>query len=148
MAIRLLLFDTSILIPMIREKTYEDLFQRALQAGRARLSSVVMQELYAGTRTPSDKKNYDRLNRTFLSQGHMIVPNHDDWILSGILLAQYQQRYGAVEPQDHINDILIALSAVRASATLVTENTIDMERWQKMLRRSGKLLNILAPRKP
>jgi hypothetical protein len=42
---------------MIRVGIYEDLFQRALRSGRARLSSVVMQELYAGAQTPADKKD-------------------------------------------------------------------------------------------
>ena len=147
MLVRPLLFDSSVLIPMIRVGIYEDLFQRALRSGRARLSSVVMQELYAGAQTPADKKDYDGINRAFLSRGYMVTPAHDDWTLSGVLLAQYQQRYGAVEPRDHINDILITLCAVQVNAALVTENTTDMERWQKMLRRSRKVFSILAVRR-
>lgn len=138
------LFDTSVLIPMIRGEAYEDLFRRALRTGRARMSSVVMQELYAGARTAADKKNYDGINRAFLSRGYIVTPDHDDWTLSGVILAQYQQLYGEVEPQDHIPDILIALCAVKVNAELVTENVVDMERWRKMLRRSRKRLNILA----
>jgi len=140
--VRLLLFDTSVLIPMIRVGTYEDLFQRALRSGRVRLSSVVMQELYAGAQTPADKKDYDGINQAFLRRGYIVTPKHEDWTLSGVLLAQYQQHYGAVEPQDHINDILIALCAVQVNAALVTENTTDMNRWQKMLRRSGRVLSL------
>jgi hypothetical protein len=52
-----------------------------------------------------------------------------------------------VEPRDHINDILLALCAVQVNAALVTENTTDIERWQKMLRRSGKVFGILAVRR-
>ena len=74
----------------------------------------------------------------------MVTPNHDDWVLSGVLLARYQQRYGRVEPRDHINDILIALCAVRANAVLVTENVVDMERWRRMLGRSRKTFSIQA----
>jgi predicted nucleic acid-binding protein len=127
---------------MIRGEAYEELFQRALRSGRARLSSVVMQELYAGAHTPADKKDYDAINRSFLSRGYMITPTHDDWTLSGILLARYQQRYGAVEPRDHINDILIVLCAVNTTADLVTQNETDMTRWQAMLRRAGKRLSL------
>lgn len=141
---RVFLFDTSVLIPMIRGEAYEDLFQRALRTGRARLSSVVMQELYAGARTAADKRNYDGINQAFVGRGYMITPTHDDWTLSGILLSRYQKLYGEVEPRDHINDILITLSAVRANAELVTENAVDMERWQKMLRRAGKKLSLIA----
>ena len=97
---------------MIRGEAYEELFQRALRSGRARLSSVVMQELYAGAQNPADKKDYDWINRSFLSRGYMITPSHDDWTLSVTLLARYQQRYGEVDPRDHINDILIVLCAV------------------------------------
>jgi predicted nucleic acid-binding protein len=141
--VRPVLFDTSILIPMIRGEAYETLFQGALRTGRARLSSVVMQELYAGARTPADKRDYDEINRAFLNRQY-IVPHHEDWILSGILLARYQRLYGDVEPRDHINDILIAICAVKTNATLVTENTDDMKRWQRMLRRVGKNLLLMA----
>lgn len=142
--LRPLLFDTSIMIPMIRGEAYEDLFQRALRSGRARLSSVVLQELYAGAQTPADKRDYDAINRAFLSRGYLVTPDHDDWTTSGVILARYQQRYGHVEPRDHINDILITLCAVKIDAELVTENATDMERWKKMLRQAGKKLSSLA----
>lgn len=141
---RPLLFDSSVLIPMIRGEAYEELFQRALRTGRARLSSVVMQELYAGARTRADKRNYDGINQAFVRRGYVVTPSHEDWTLSGVLLAQYQQRYGDVEPRDHINDLLIALGAVRAAAELMTENVTDMERWRKLLGRSGKTFSLQA----
>ena len=139
---RPLLFDTSIMIPMIRGEAYEDLFQRALRSGRARLSSVVMQELYAGAQSPADKHDYDAINRSFLRRGYMVTPSHDDWTLGGVLLARYQRRYGAIEPRDHINDILIVLCAVNANADLVTENAVHMRRWKEMLRRAGKKVSL------
>jgi predicted nucleic acid-binding protein len=71
--LRPLLFDTSVMIPMIRGEAYEDLFQRALRSGRARLSSVVLQELYAGAQTPADKKDYDAINRAFRGRGYMAL---------------------------------------------------------------------------
>ena len=123
---RPLLFDSSVLIPMIRGEAYEELFQRALRTGRARLSSVVMQELYAGARTRADKRNYDGINQAFIRQGYVVTPSHEDWTLSGVLLVRYQQRYGELEPRNHINDLLIALGAVRAGAELVTENVADI----------------------
>jgi len=141
---RLQLFDTSVLIPTIREAAYEDLLRQALRAGRARISSVVMQELYAGARTPADKKSCDGINRAFMSRGYMVTPDHEDWTLGGITLARYQQLHGGVEPRDHINDILIALCAAKVNAELVTENAADKDRWRRMLRRSGKVLHVLA----
>jgi len=130
---------------VIRGQAYETLFERALRTGRARMSSVVMQELYAGALTPTDKTNLDGINRAFLARGQTVTPDHDDWTWAGVMLARYQRIYGEVEPRDHINDILIALCAVKVNAELVTENAGDMERWRKMLRRAGKALHILAP---
>ncbi len=118
---------------MIRGEAYEDLFRRALRGGRARMSSVVMQELYAGARAPGDKRDLDAINRAFVSRGYVVSPEHHDWILAGLLLARYQRLKGVVEPRDHINDILIVLDASKLGADLVTENPIDMERWRKML---------------
>jgi len=108
------------------------------------MSSVVMQELYAGARTRADKNNYDGINRAFLGRGYMITPGHEDWTLGGVILARYQQLHGEIEPRDHIHGLLIALCAATAKAELVTENAADMERWRKMLGRLGKLLQILA----
>jgi len=101
-AFRPVLFDTSVMIPMIRGEAYEELFQRALRNGKARLSSIVMQELYAGALHPADKKDYDAINRLFVNRGYMVTPTHDDWTMSGIMLARYQERFGKVEPRDHI----------------------------------------------
>jgi predicted nucleic acid-binding protein len=130
---RLQLFDASVLIPMIRGQAYEILFHRALRGGRARMSSVVMQELYAGARAPGDKKNLDGIHRAFFSRGYLVTPTHEDWVMAGIVLARYSRREGAVEPRDHINDILIVLNASSLGAELITENPRDMERWRKML---------------
>lgn len=144
MVLRPLLFDASVLIPLIRGEAYEDLFRRALRSGRARMSSVVMQELYAGAHTPADKRDYDAINQAFVNRGYIVTPDHADWTASGVLLARYQRLYGEVEPRDHINDILIALCAVQVNASLVTENATDMRRWQRMVRRGGKVLTLLA----
>lgn len=132
--IRPLLFDASVLIPMFRGVAYEDLFQRALRSGRARFSSVVMQELYASALAQADKRDDDVINRAFSRHGYMLTPDHNDWTGNRIILARYQQRYGALEPRDHINDILIVLSAAKAHAELITENDAHRTRWREMLR--------------
>jgi len=74
-------------------------------------------ELYAGTRTRADKRDLDRMVAA----------------LSG---------NGAIEVREHANDVLIALSASRAGAELVTVNREDMERWQGMLKRSRRRLSL------
>jgi predicted nucleic acid-binding protein len=130
------------MIPVVRREAYERLFRKALRTGRARLSSVVMQELYAGALTRADKRDYDRINRAFVVRSYMLTPGHEDWVLAGILLAQYRNRYGNVEPRHHINDVLIAITASRAGAELITENGADMNRWKALLKRMGRHLNV------
>ncbi|MGH9324573.1 MAG: type II toxin-antitoxin system VapC family toxin [Vicinamibacteria bacterium] len=137
------LFDTSILIPLIRGEAYEELFRRALRRGRARMSSVVIQELYAGARTAADKRDLDAIDRAFLNLGYMLTPDHADWVRAGVILARYQRRHGSLDPRKHINDLLILLCAVKGEADLVTENAADMERWGRLLNR-GRGLRIVG----
>jgi predicted nucleic acid-binding protein len=141
------LFDTSALIPMVRGEAYEELFLRSLRTGRARMSSVVMQELYAGARSRGDKRDLDEIHRWFTIQRYVVNPEHADWVHAGLMLARYQRLHGSVEPKDHINDILIVLDAVRVGADLVTENGDDMERWRKLLPFARRALRIQVVRR-
>ena len=144
---RLQLFDTSILIPMVRGEAYEELFRRALRSGRARMSSVVMQELYAGAYSSGDKRDLDGIHQMFKTRGYVVTPGPDDWVQAGLLLARYQRLRGSVEPRDHINDVLVVLDAAKLGADLVTENGGDMERWRKLLRPSRRALRIQVVRR-
>lgn len=64
-----LLFDTSVLIPLINTGQHEEVFRRAIRSGRALLCSVVLQELYAGTSDRAAKRDLDRLDRSFAAAG-------------------------------------------------------------------------------
>jgi len=111
------LFDSSVLIPWLRSRRYDEVVTAALASRRFLLCTVVWMELYAGTRTRADKRDLDRMVAA----------------LSG---------NGAIEVREHANDVLIALSASRAGAELVTVNREDMERWQGMLKRSRRRLSL------
>lgn len=108
------------------------------------MSSVVMQELYAGARSNADKRDLDGINRAFSSRGYVVTPEHIDWVAAGIVLARYQHHHGRFAPGDHINDILIVLGAAKLDADLVTENAEDMERWRRMLRGRTKQFRVLG----
>jgi len=45
----------------------------------------------------------------------------------------------------HFRDLLIALEASRADATLVTENLDDFERWKSLLQSADKRLKLFSP---
>jgi predicted nucleic acid-binding protein len=102
------------------------------------LSAVVAMELYAGTRSRGDKQDLDRMVQALTGVGRVVSLEPEDFSTAGQLAATYSRRYGQITLRDHANDILIALGAWRARAELFTVNRQDMERWQQLLRRSGK----------
>jgi predicted nucleic acid-binding protein len=101
-------------------------------------------ELYVGTRSRGDKQDLDRIVRALTSVGRVVSPEPEDFYTAGQMVATYTRRYGQIALRDHAQDILIALGAWRARAELVTVNRQDMERWQRLLRRTGKHVTIRA----
>lgn len=140
-------FDTSIYIPYFRGEAYRNLVESETRRGRNRVSSVVLQELYAGTRSPADKRLLDNLNQAFAARGLLLTPGHDEWVLTGQLLNQYGRRHGFVTPRHHVADILILLSTVRSGAVLITENVQDFSAWLKLLRRRRVSATVVGVRR-
>ncbi len=66
--------DTTVLIPLLRDPRRLPTFQRAFATGRIWLSSVVMGELYAGTRSPDDALYVDRLMAAIDRRQRLLVP--------------------------------------------------------------------------
>lgn len=118
-----------------------------MRHGRVWLSSVVLQELYAGTRSLQDRRDVDQIRHAFAMQERILTPTADDWTLAGLLLARYSRSYGTIKPSDHLPDVLIAVSASSAGLPLVTENDHDMRTWQTLLAKHGRRLKIIALRR-
>lgn len=131
----LLLFDTSLYIPYLRGEAYSELIEGAIRSGQIRLSSVVLAELYAGTRSARDKADLDATLRAYSSLGFIAVPTAQDWARAGQMLRRYNRLYGAIEPRDHMNDVLILLCGAALQAEVVTENMAHFARWATLLRR-------------
>jgi len=138
------LFDSSVLIPWLRTRHYDALVTTAFVSRRFLLSTVVWMELYIGTRSRGDKQDLDRMVRALTSVGRVVSPEPEDFYTAGQIVATYTRRYGQIALRDHAQDILIALGAWRARAELFTVNRQDMERWQRLLRRTGKHVTIRA----
>jgi predicted nucleic acid-binding protein len=138
-------FDTSIYIPYFRREAYRSLIEAQTRRGRNRLSSVVIQELYTGTRSPTDKRLLDELNRAFTSRGYVVTPEHEEWVLAGQLLNQYCRRHGFLDPRSHVADVLILISALRVGAVLITENVRNFAMWLRLMGRrrlAGAVLGV------
>lgn len=120
------LFDTSIYITALRLGPEATLgLRRIVASGPVWLSSVVLEELYAGVSKRS-RQVVERLERDFQRARRILVPNLTDWTQTGkvlALLATYD--YEQVGKGRLTNDSLIAMSAGRLGITVLTANARD-----------------------
>jgi predicted nucleic acid-binding protein len=124
------LLDTSIYITALRAGDDAVLKLRRFTPGApVWLSSVVLEELYAGVR-PRDSRIVERLERDFDKAGRMLVPNLSDWTHTGKLLARLAAKYDyeQIEQARLTNDALVAMSAARRGITVITANERDFGR--------------------
>ena len=124
------LLDTSIYITALRAGDDAVLkLRRFTPRAPLWLSSVVLEELYAGVK-PRDFRIVERLERDFDKAGRMLVPNLSDWTLTGKLLARLAAEYGyeQIGQARLTNDALVAMSAVRRGITVITANERDFGR--------------------
>jgi predicted nucleic acid-binding protein len=138
----LVLFDTSIYIPHLRGEAYAALLEEAVRRGSVRLSAVVLGELYAGTRSAQDKADLDVVLRAYQSLGFLVTPQTTEWVQAGQVIRRYSRLYGALEPREHLNDVLILLSGAMSGAEVVTENAKPFVRWASLLGRMGRKVRV------
>ena len=102
------------------------------------MSAVVLMELTASAKDKSRRKSYERASRQFQQNNLLIVPNAEDWLLASkilFLLTERRRREGRgnLKPlppgasQRLALDVLIAVSARRWKAQVVTENWADFK---------------------
>ena len=105
-------------------------------------SAVVLMELTASAKDDAQRKIYERLFREYREDNSLIVPNEDDWLLACKVLywitqsrkRNYKGRLKRLQPgasQRMALDVLIAVSARRWRATVVTENWADFRGIQR-----------------
>jgi predicted nucleic acid-binding protein len=140
-----LLFDTGIYIRYSWGSDYAWLGDDARVFQRTILSAVVAAELYAGARDHREKRLLDELCRAHRALGHFSFPPADAWIDTGILLRRSRSTFGPMDFAHHFRDLLIALEAARADATLVTQNLRDFARWRSLLASTRKTLRLFNP---
>lgn len=100
------------------------------------LSAIVLQELAAGARDHGRLQELAELRREYERSGMLVVPNGEDWwfagkVLNALLRGVRSHRRGFTpaiskeEQQRLLRDVLIARSAKRVNATVVTYNARD-----------------------
>jgi predicted nucleic acid-binding protein len=106
------------------------------------LSAVVLMELMASANDASQQKIYEALYRNYRSDNTLIVPVAEDWLLASKVLYWLGQgrrrssggRLSRLKPgasQRMALDALLAASARRWKATVVTENWDDFKAVQR-----------------
>jgi predicted nucleic acid-binding protein len=105
--------------------------------GRIYLSSVVLFEMYAGTRSVEEAAVVDRIAAAADRVGRLLTPTHDEWTVAGRLIARRARLAGALEPRDHLADLLIVLTAARLQGEVVSANVRHMQQWVRLAQRSG-----------
>jgi predicted nucleic acid-binding protein len=102
------------------------------------LSAVVLLELIASAKDESTLKQYERLRKVYEKDDTLIVPNSEDWLLASKILYWLEQgrkkKAGDKSPpkkrgatQNMAVDALIAVTARRYNAIVVTENWDDFK---------------------
>jgi predicted nucleic acid-binding protein len=142
-----LLFDTGVYIRFSRGENYLWLGEDARVFQRTILTAVVAAELYAGTHDQREKRVLDELCKAHRALGHFSSPPAAAWIDAGILLRCARSAYRQMHFARHFRDLLIALEAAQAGATLVTENARDFARWKSLLASTRKTLKLFEPSK-
>ena len=103
------------------------------------MSAVVLQELTAGANDKSAVQQWEASRRAHEKAGTLLVPDAEDWWQAGrilnALLRGLKSQSGGLTPklpsqEKHriVRDVLIARTAQRAGATLVTDNLSDFEK--------------------
>jgi len=140
-----LLFDTNIYLRVVASGAYASRHRErfARLAPHTYLCSVVAAELYAGAHNLQTIRVIDGMRAPYLRVNRLVFPNHNDWVEMGKVTAtilrsrpEYRTKLSALQ-----NDILIALSARRIGATVVSENAKDFGLIQKFLAFSVLILS-------
>jgi len=137
-----LLVDSSVFIAAAHYRPYRDLLNAAARRGQLLVSSVIVMELYAGFKSQEARRAFTALHLDLKRAGKIVVLQHEDFLLGGQVLFHLSQKLGQLDFKDHFRDGLIAVSAARIGATVVTENRRNFELWRDGLARSGRRLDL------
>ncbi len=122
-----ILLDTNVYFALIHDAGYLEQYQWLLMriAPTTYLSSVVRFELLQGARGDAGRSKVSRATRQLERAGRVVVPIHEDWVRAGHVQGTLWDRFPALRSKKLQNDVLIACTARRIGALLVTENVAD-----------------------
>ncbi len=125
------IFDSSVYIDSLRLGDLAILAKRRIYFKDANvlvyLSAVVLQELYSGASDPIAKKLLAKLDRDYTLTRRLLLPNENDWKLTGHVLLSVGEKYGfeMIKRSRMTNDCLMAMNARRLGLAVITKNAKD-----------------------
>lgn len=127
------LIDTNVFIDYLRQELHADwVFGRVGNTIRF-LSSIVLMELRLGADTPKRKRMVDKIKSAFPSK-RLIAPSPQLFDEAGRLFRTlYGNGSGVAGRLGPVNDLLIALTAKRMGATVITRNLDEFNRIKEHL---------------
>ncbi|MBI4587663.1 MAG: PIN domain-containing protein [Candidatus Rokubacteria bacterium] len=127
------ILDTGVYIGHWERGLYEDTMAATRRAFVVRHAAVVLSELRRGARTRDAQRLVDQLCRLATTQWE---PTAADWWEAGRLIRQIGDARGwdRNKRRDFQNDALIALTARRHGATIVTADRADFDLLAKEIR--------------
>ncbi|MGH7598749.1 MAG: type II toxin-antitoxin system VapC family toxin [bacterium] len=127
------LLDTNIYIDYYKSDKFAEFFERASDQ-TVYVSAVVVMELLSGAFSKSTIAPIDDLWKLSRMSNKLLIPLWRDYVEAGRLLAkvQSQKGYEIKKTIGLTNDVLIALSARRIGATIITQNRKDFKAIQSV----------------
>ena len=121
--------DTKVLIDFFHNLNHREEFEARTLRPQYFMSSVVAMELFAGCRTKRQRSELENFLATFEQAKRLITPDHSCFLEAGRVLAGLgAQGVDNIRRRQLVNDILIAVTAVRAGAVVITANVRDFSR--------------------
>ena len=123
------LLDTNIYFAVLRSPAFLQAHQALLRRiGPATyLSSVVLLELLQGAKGDIARARIAQATQTLERTGRVIAPTHADWVTAGTTQSRIRDEHASLRSKAVQNDLLIACTARRIGAVVVTENTADFD---------------------
>lgn len=120
------LLDTNVLIDFFRNPNHKEEFEARTLRPQFLMSSVVAMELFAGCRTRRQHTELASFLKAFEKAGRVVTPDHGGLLECGRVLAQLGAQGVSLPQRRHmVSDVMIAVSASRAGAIVVTANARD-----------------------
>jgi len=126
-----ILLDTTVYLFALKSDKGANFFEHHFlpRVFQTHLSSVVVEELYAGALDREAMRLVERQVGALERADRVVTPTFDDWKEAGKVVAEITRKEAGrrSKTQRMLNDILLALSARRIGAELFTFNREDFQ---------------------